>query len=113
VSLVVAAAPLAGYADSTNASAKVSLETSYLNVLGLVTNSTAGFGPITTEWQTVLEQDIKMANDHDLIITAAFEVGLYTNASFTATGLLGKGTMTADSVRVVKVPPYPYILPME
>jgi hypothetical protein len=54
-----------------------------------------------------------MANDHDLIITAAFEVGLYTNASFTATGLLGKGTMTADSVRVVKVPPYPYILPME
>src|SRR5437899_8466010 len=60
------AAPLASYADSTNASAKVTLQSSWLNVVGPVSASTGGSGPITTDWQTVLEQNIKMANNHDL-----------------------------------------------
>jgi hypothetical protein len=33
--------------------------------------------------------------------------------TFTATALLGKGTMTADSVRLAKDPPYGYVLPMQ
>jgi hypothetical protein len=231
------AAPLAGYAASTNASAKVTLQTSYVNVLGPFTASTGTTSNISSGWQTVLQQDIKMANDHDLLINAGFEVGLLTsttvssklmvtdtstatasikvkalvdgveaapgevvygkrtqqlsatlegalvtgisnclsiitnsagglqivvdtncvqpeiikllddsvsansfifvapnlasgfhnieiqaridalgdnqNGSFTATGLMGKGTMTAESVRAVKDPPYPYILDME
>jgi hypothetical protein len=227
------AAPLTGYADSTNASAKVTLQTSTINVLGPITASTGTTSNISSGWQTVLEQDIKMANNHDLLINAAFEVGLLTsttvssknmvtdtstatasikvralvdgvnafpgevvygkrtqtlsatlegaiagclsimtnsagglqivlntncvtpevisllddsvsansfifaapnlssgfhdvqiqaridalgdnqNGSFTATGLMGKGTMTAESVRVVKDPVYPYVLPMQ
>src|SRR5215471_2678753 len=91
-------APVASYADSTNASAKVTLQSSYLNVLGPVTNSTAGSGPITTDWQTVLEQDIKMANNHDLLITAAFEVGLYT-----ATTVMSKNMVTDTSTATASV----------
>src|SRR5216683_7311322 len=70
--------PLSLRADSTNASAKVTLQTSYVNVLGPITASTATTSNISSGWQTVLEQDIKMANNHDLLISAAFEVGLYT-----------------------------------
>jgi len=231
--LLAAAAPVAVLADSTNASAKVTLETSYLNVLGPITASTGTTSNISSGWQVVLEQAIKTANNHDLLINAGFEVGLLTqttvssknmvtdtaiatasikvralvdgvpaapgevvygkrtqtlsatlegaiagclslitngagglqivlntncvqpevigllddsvsansflfaapnlsagfhdiqiqaridalgdnqNGSFTATGLLGKGTMTAESVRLAKDPPYPYVLPMQ
>ena|ERR1041384_4178389 len=92
--------PLAGYADSTNASAKVTLQTSYLNVLGPVTNSTAGSGPITTDWQTVLEQNIKMANNHDLLITAAFEVGLYTSTTVSSKLMITDTSTATSSVKV-------------
>jgi hypothetical protein len=231
--LFAAAVPVAALADSTNASAKVTLQTSYLNVLGPVTAGTGTTSNISSGWQVVLEQAIKTANNHDLLINAGFEVGLLTqttvssknmvtdtatatasikvralvdgveaapgevaygkrtqtlsatlegaiagclsiitngagglqivlntncvqpevigllddsvsansflfaapnlssgfhdiqiqaridalgdnqNGSFTATGLLGKGTMTAESVRLAKDPPYPYVLPMQ
>src|SRR6266702_8300776 len=74
------AAPLSSYADSTNASAKVTIQPSYLNVLGPITNSTAATD-INSGWQTVLEQDLKMANNHDLLMVASFEVGLFTSTT--------------------------------
>src|SRR6266851_1997716 len=73
--------PIAGYADSTNASAKVTIQTSYVNVLGPLSASTATTANITSGWQTVLEQSIKMANNHDLLVNAGFEVGLYTSTT--------------------------------
>jgi hypothetical protein len=93
-------APLAGYADSTNASAKVTLQSSYLNVLGPVTNSTSGSGPITTDWQTVLQQSIKMANNHDLLITAAFEVGLFTQTTVNSKNMVPDTSTATASVKV-------------
>ena len=98
--VLAALAPLAGYADSTNASAKVTLQSSYLNVLGPVTNSTAGSGPITTDWQTVLQQNIKMANNHDLLITAAFEVGLYTQTTVSSKNMVIDTSTATASVKI-------------
>jgi hypothetical protein len=100
LSALVLAAPLAAHADSTNASAKVTLQSSYLNVVGPVTNSTGGAGPITTDWQTVLEQDIKMANNHDLLITAAFEVGLYTQTTVSSKNMVQDTSTATASVKV-------------
>ena len=100
VAAIALAAPLASLADSTNASAKVTLQTSYVNVLGPITNSTAGSGPITSGWQPVLEQNLKIANKHDLLIGAGFEVGLYT-ATTVSSKLLVPDTSTATaSVKV-------------
>ena len=51
---------------------------------------------------------------HDIQIQARIDaLGDNQNGTFTATGLMGKGTMTAESVRVVKDPVYPYILGLE
>src|SRR5689334_2007671 len=58
--------PMAVQAASTNASAKVTIQSSYLNVIPTTTTPTA--------WHTVLAQNLKMANNHDLLMTAAFEV---------------------------------------
>src|ERR1043165_8852256 len=44
--------PLSLHADSTNASAKVTIESSYLNVLGPISASTATRTNITSGWQT-------------------------------------------------------------
>jgi hypothetical protein len=97
---LAAAAPMAGHADSTNASAKVTLQTSYLNVMGPVSSSTGGSGPITTDWQTVLEQNIKMANNHDLLITAGFEVGLYTQTTVSSKNMVTDTSTATASVKV-------------
>src|SRR5713101_3236021 len=93
------AAPLSSYADSTNASAKVTIQTSYLNVLGPITNSTAATD-INSGWQTVLEQDLKMANNHDLLMVASFEVGLLTSTTVSSKNMV---TDTATSTASVKV----------
>jgi len=92
--------PLASLADSTNASAKVTLQSSYVNVIGPVTNSTAGSGPIASGWQTVLEQEIKMANNHDLLLTAAFEVGLYTQTTVSSKLMVQDTSTATASVKV-------------
>src|ERR1051326_8686214 len=93
-------APVAGYADSTNASAKVTLQSSYLSVIGPVSSSTSGSGPITTDWQTVLEQNIKMANNHDLLVNAAFEVGLYTQTTVSSKLMVTDTSTATASVKV-------------
>jgi hypothetical protein len=97
---LAAAAPLAALADSTNASAKITLQTSYLNVLGPVTASTATAKGISSGWQTVLEQDIKTANNHDLLINAAFEVGLLTQTTVSSKNMV---TDTATATASIKV----------
>ena len=93
-------APSAARADSTNASAKATLQTSYLNVLGPVSSSTSGSGPLTSAWQTVLEQNIKMANNHDLIIGASFEVGLYTATTVSSKNMVTDTSTATASVKV-------------
>lgn len=84
--------PVAGRADSTNASAKITLQSSYLNAIP--TTSTA------TAWQTVLEQNLKMANNHDLLINAGFEVGLYTQTTVSSKNMV---TDTSTATACVKV----------
>src|SRR6266568_3913313 len=94
------AAPLSSYADSTNASAKVTIQTSYLNVLGPITNSTAATD-INSGWQTVLEQDLKMANNHDLLMVASFEVGLFTSTTVQSKNMVAD-TSTASELRPLR-----------
>src|SRR5438874_3346384 len=93
------AAPLASYADSTNASAKVTIQTSYLNVLGPITNSTAATD-INSGWQTVLEQNLKMANNHDLLMVASFEVGLLTSTTVSSKNMVTDTATASASVKV-------------
>src|SRR5260370_41839226 len=97
------ASPLSSYADSTNASAKVTIQTSYLNVLGPITNSsttTYSTNDINSGWQTVLEQDLKMANNHDLLMVASFEVGLFTSTTVSSKNMV---TDTSTASACVKV----------
>lgn len=96
---LVLAAPLCSLAQSTNASAKVTIQTSYLNVLGPITNSTAATD-ISSGWQTVLEQNIKMANNHDLLINAAFEVGLFTSTTVSSKNMVTDTSTATSSVKV-------------
>src|SRR5258708_762870 len=100
LSILAIAAPLAGYADSTNASAKVTLQTSYVNVLGPITASTATTSNISSGWQTVLEQDIKMANNHDLLINAGFEVGLLTQTTVSSKNMVTDTSTATASIKV-------------
>ena len=93
------ATPLASLAGSTNASAKVTLQTSYVNVLGPITNSTAGTN-ITSGWQTVLQQEIKMANNHDLLINAGFEVGLFTSTTVSSKNMVTDTSTATASIKV-------------
>ena len=94
------ATPLTGYAGSTNASAKVTLQTSYLNVLGPITASTGTTSNITCGWQVVLEQAIKMANNHDLLINAGFEVGLLTQTTVSSKNMVTDTSTATASIKV-------------
>jgi len=99
--LAMAAAPLAVHAaGSTNASAKVTLQTSYMNVLGPITASTGTTSNISSGWQTVLQQDIKMANDHDLLINAGFEVGLLTSTTVSSKLMVSDTSTATASIKV-------------
>jgi hypothetical protein len=93
-------APLALRADSTNASAKVTIQTSYLNVLGPISASTATTTNITSGWQTVLQQDIKMANNHDLLIGAYFETGLYTSTTVSSKNMITDTSTATASIKI-------------
>ncbi len=84
--------PLTAHADSTNASAKVTIQSSYLNVIP-TTSTPSGY-------QTVLEQNLKMANNHDLLVSAGFEVGLYTQTSVSSKNMV---TDTSTATACVKV----------
>ncbi len=83
---------LAAQADSTNASAKVTIQSSYTNVIP-TTSTPSG-------WQTVLQQNLKVANNHDLLINAGFEVGLYTRTSVSSKNMT---TDTSTATACVKV----------
>jgi hypothetical protein len=96
----LAMAPLAAQADNTNASAKVTIQSSLLNVLGPITASTATPTNISSGWQTVLEQDIKMANNHDLLIGASFEVGLLTSTTVSSKLMVTDTSTATASVKV-------------
>jgi len=97
---LVAAVPLAGYAGSTNASAKVTIQTSALNVLGPFTASTATPTNISSGWQTVLEQEIKTANNWDLLLTASFEVGLLTQTTVSSKNMIQDTSTATASIKV-------------
>ena len=92
--------PFKGYADSTNASAKVTLQSSYLNVLGPITASTGTTSNISSGWQTVLEQAIKTANNHDLLINAGFEVGLLTQTTVSSKNMVTDTSTATASIKV-------------
>lgn len=71
-------------------SAKVTAKTASITLLPETTG--------TGDWQTVLANNIKTANQKDLFITAAFEVGL-----FTQTQVLSKLMQRATSTAVASV----------
>src|SRR5579859_552254 len=94
------ATPLASHANSTNASAKVTIQTSALNVLGPFSASTATTTNISSGWQTVLEQDIKTANNYDLLISASFEVGLLTQTTVSSKNMITDTSTATASIKV-------------
>jgi len=57
-------------------SAKVTAKTANWTLVPEVVNTTDA--PISGEWTTLLSNKIKVANQKDLLISASFEVGLYT-----------------------------------
>jgi hypothetical protein len=92
--------PGVAFADSTNASAKVTLQTSYRNCLGPVTASTATSASMSSGWQTVLEQGVKMANNHDLLIGASFEFGLLTSTTVSSKNVVTDTSTATASIKV-------------
>jgi hypothetical protein len=84
--------PWAAQADSTNASAKITIQSSYLNVIPTTATPTG--------WQTVLEQNLKMANNHDLLINAGFEVGLYTSTTVSSKNMITDTSTATANVKV-------------
>ena len=87
-------------AQSINANAKATFQTSYTALLGPFTTSTGGTGPITTPWATVLEQSIKTANSWDLVVVPSFEVGLLTSTSVSSKNMITDTTTASASVKV-------------
>ncbi len=98
-SLIVILAALAvatsqvGYAQS-QPSAKVTAKTANLTLLPQTTG--------TGDWQTVLANTIKTANQKDLFLTASFEVGLYTDTLVNSKNMV-KDTSTANASVQVQV----------
>ncbi len=87
---------------STNASAKATFQSSSVNVLKPFTSSTLSSGPITTPWQPVLQQTIKTANNWNLVVTTAFEVGLYTDTTVKSKNMVSD-TSTATAAVEIRV----------
>lgn len=81
-------------AQSTQNSAKITIQTSYLNLIPTVSTP--------SDWKTVLEQNIKMANNHDLVITPSFEAGLYTSTTVLSKNMI-PDTSTATACVKVRV----------
>ena len=75
-------------------SSKVTAKTANLTLLPLTTG--------TGDWQTVLSNTIKTANQKDLFINASFEVGLFTQTLVSSKNMT-KDTSTADANVQVQV----------
>jgi hypothetical protein len=107
------------------------LEGAIAGCLSIVTNS-AGNPQIVLNTNCVLPEVIGLIQDtmsansfifaapnlssgfHNIKIQAKIDaLGDNQSGTFTAAGLLGKGTLSAESVRVVKDPPFPYIIGTE
>jgi hypothetical protein len=91
--LALSLAAVSGYAQS-QPSSKVTAKTANLTLLP----------PTTTQgqWQTVLANSIKLANNKDLFINACFEVGLYTD-TLVRSKLMVSDTSTAKASVKVRV----------
>src|ERR1051326_6208965 len=83
-----------GHAQTSQPSSKVTAKTANLTLLP----KTSG----TADWQTVLANTIKTANQKDLFISASFEVGLFTQTLVSSKNLT-KDTSTADANVQVRV----------
>src|SRR6266404_5441756 len=87
-------------------SAKVTAKVSNRTLIGPV--SAADGTEADSGWVTILCNNIKTANMKDLFITAALEVGIETETTIPpppeaeAEGVVGKGTLTVESVRLIK-----------
>src|SRR6266700_201051 len=93
VLLALSLAAVSGYAQS-QPSAKVTAKTANLTLLP----STTGTG----DWQTLLSNTIKTANQKDLFITASLEVGLFTQTKVSSKNNV-KDTSTATANVQVRV----------
>src|SRR6266550_2492019 len=91
VLLALSLAAVSGYAQS-QPSAKVTAKTANLTLLP----------PTTTQgqWQTVLANSIKTANQKDLFINACFEVGLYTDTLVKSKLMVSDTSTAVASVQV-------------
>jgi|ERR1051326_3013088 hypothetical protein len=90
--LAVSLAAVSGYAQNSQPSAKVTAKTANLTLLP----------PTTTqgEWHTVLANSIKTANQKDLFISAAFEIGLYTDTLVKSRNMVSDTSTAKASVKV-------------
>jgi hypothetical protein len=94
LSLALPLALTTGHAQSSQPSAKVTAKTANLTLLPATT--TQG------QWQTVLANTIKTANQKDLFISASFEIGLFTD-TLVRSKLMVSDTSTAQASVKVRV----------
>jgi hypothetical protein len=100
--LAVLLAPLGVYGQngSINANAKATFVTSYTALLGPYQASTSGPGQITSPWTTVLYQELKTANNWDLMVQPSFEVGLLTQTTVQSKNMVSDTSTATGSVKV-------------
>src|SRR6266705_3788704 len=94
VLLALSLVAVSGYAQNSQPSSKVTAKTANLTLLPATT--TQG------QWQTVLANSIKLANNKDLFVSAAFEIGLYTD-TLVRSKLMVSDTSTAKASVKVRV----------
>jgi len=92
--LALTLAAVNGYAQTSQPSSKVTAKTANLTLLPATT--------ATGDWQTLLSNTIKTANQKDLFISASFEVGLYTQTLVRSKNMT-TDTSTADTKVQVRV----------
>src|SRR6185503_5302714 len=77
--LALSLAAVTGYAQTSQPSAKVTAKVGGINVISSLTAGINQTNTSATEWQTILENNIKTANQKDLFINPSLEVGLLTD----------------------------------
>ena len=92
LSLAIALGITTGHAQNSQPSAKVTAKTANLTLLPATTG--------TGDWQTLLSNTIKTANQKDLFISAAFEVGLYTQTLVKSKNMVSDTSTAVASVQV-------------
>src|SRR5258708_1091970 len=100
ISIIALIALVTANAQSINANAKATFQTSYTALLGPFQASTGVNGPINTPWITVLEQSLKTASQWDLVIAPSFEVGLLTSTTINSKNMVVDTTTATACVNV-------------